>query len=364
MPSLQTYHVLGIASGSELEGINASIITTDGVDVFEYGQNFDFPFDESFREELRQLHRKYPQIDEAERLRVEAEFTDFCISSVKEIISEDDKVNLIGFGGHIISHQPNEHILYQIGDCEKLARACKIALVGHLRDADMLSGGKGAPLSAIYHVALSQKLPKPLAWVDVGGVSALTYIGQNGEMSAFDTGPGNAIINEWVNKRSGIPMDYNGSLAISGHINDEVLSSLMRHKFLSLPPPKAADKSTFDDKSEHLAGLSLEDGAATATAFVADSIIKSIHDFLPELPQKVIICGGGSKNPTLMRFLKQRSAQIDFVSASDCGFAPQAIEAQAFGFLAVRRCNRMPTSYPFTTGAAFEVIGGEVFADF
>lgn len=361
MPSLQTYRALGLSSGSELDGLIASVIVTDGVDVFEMCGNFEFPFDEELRENLRALHKKYPDIDEAGKSQIEEQFTAFCISSIQEILASDSEINLLGFGGHIICHKPNEHILCQIGDNEKITHECHIKTVGHLRDADILSGGRGAPLAAIYHSALSQNIAKPVVWVDVGGVSALTYIGHNGEMQAFDTGAGNAVINEWVNKHAHMQADYNGSLAISGHIHDDVLISLMRHKFLSQPPPKAAEKSTFDDKIEHLEGLSLEDGAATATAFVADSIIKAINDFVLEQPQKVIICGAGAKNPTLMRFLRQRSENMEICCAEDFGYASQAIEAQAFAFLAVRRCNQMPTSYPFTTGAAVEVIGGEIY---
>lgn len=361
MPSLQTYRVLGISSGSELDGINASVIVSDGVDVFEICDNYEFPFEESLRENLRSLHKKYPNIDDTEKQEAENQFTSFCISAINEILEKDTAINLIGFGGHIICHKPNEHILCQIGNNLKLAQECHIKTVGNFRNADMLSGGMGAPLAAIYHAALSQNIAKPLVWVDVGGISALTFIGQNGELQAFDTGPGNAIINDWVNKHANMHMDYNGRLAISGHIHEDVLSSLMRHKFLAVLPPKAADKSMFDEKSEHLEGLSLEDGAATATAFVADSIIKAVKDFIVEQPQKIIICGGGAKNPTLMRFLKQRAEGMEVCCAEECGFASQAVEAQAFAFLAVRRCNQMPSSYPFTTGAATEVIDGEVY---
>lgn len=361
MPLLQTYHALGLSCGSELDGINASVIVTDGVDVFAMGQNFEFPFNDDLRDRLRTLHNKYPHIDEKEKQEVESEFTAFCISVVQEILETDSRINLLGFGGYILCHKPNEHILCQIGDNAKIAKECRLQTVGCLRDADILSGGRGAPLAAIYHMALSQKLDKPVVWVDIGGVSALTYIGCNGEMSAFDTGAGNALINDWVNKHANMHTDYNGRLAISGHVHDDVLSSLMRHKFLSQLPPKVAQKNTFDEKSEHLEGLSLEDGAATATAFVAESIVKAINDFIADKPQKVIICGAGAQNPTLMRFLRHRAEAMEICCAEDFGYVSTAIEAQAFAFLAVRRCNRMPTSYPFTTGAPTEVIGGEIY---
>ena len=361
MSQLQTFKVLGLSSGSELEGLNAAVITTDGVDVFDFGPTFELPFDEDMRDDLRKLHQNFTILSDVEKDRVADKFTSVCMAFAKEILSQDDSINLIGFGGHIICHKPSEHILYQIGDNARMAKECSIDVVGNFRNADILAGGQGAPLSAIYHAAISQNIAKPLAWIDIGGISALTIIGPNGEMQAYDAGAGNAVINDWVNKHANMHMDFNGKLAISGHIHDDILSSLLRHKFLRLAPPKAADKSTFCDKCEHLEGLSLEDGAATATAFVAQSILNSINDFAIIRPEKLIICGGGAKNPTLMRFIKQRSSDIEVLSADECGFSASYIEAQAFGFLAARRLNQMPTSYPFTTGAAFEVIGGEFF---
>ncbi len=360
MSQLQTFKVLGLASGSELDGVRAAVITTDGIDVFNQGEYFDFPFDENLHDTLFNAHKNNETLLDAERNNVEEKFNEFCIHAINEVINEVNDINLIGLGGHIICHKPQEHILCQIGNLHKIAAAINIKTVGNFRNADILSGGLGAPLAAIYHSALSQQLEKPLVWVDVGGVSALTYIGCNGELRAFDTGAGNTVINDWVNKHGGMHCDYNGKLAICGKINEEILGCLMRHKFLNLTPPKVADKNTFVEKMEHLEGLNLEDGAATATAFVAQSIIKAINDFIPEKPQKIIICGGGAKNPTLMRFIRQRAEGITVCTADDYGFRAEAIEAQAFAFLAVRRCNQMPISYPFTTGAAMEVIGGEI----
>lgn len=360
MSQLQTFKALGLSSGSELESLRAAIITTDGVDVFERKECFDFPYDEDIRTLLLDLPKTYQHLSEEEKESADERYSDFCIRAIKDILSEVDDINLIGVGGHIICHNPKEHVLTQVGDWRKIAAATHIKTVGNFRKADLMAGGMGAPLAAIYHMALSQGLEKPVVWVDIGGVSALTFIGQNGELMAFDTGAGNAIINEWVGKHGGMHCDYNGKLAICGKVNEDILNCLMRHKFLNIMPPKAADKSTFTEKMEHLEGLSLEDGAATATAFVAQSIIKAIDDFIPVKPQKIIICGGGAKNPTLMRFIRQKADDLEVCTADECGFEAESIEAQAFAFLAVRRCNQMPISYPFTTGAAMEVIGGEI----
>ncbi len=362
MNSVHTHCVLGLASGSSLDGINASILTTDGVDIFDIGKTFDIPYDDNLREALRHMHRHFVNMNDDEKCRIENAVTEFHIGAAREILCDYEGIDLIGLGGHVICHKPKEHILYQIGDGQKMADDLGVTVVGKFRHADILAGGQGAPLSAIYHAALMQKMDKPIVVIDVGGVTSLTFIGQNGELIAFDTGPGNAALNDWVNRHGQMYMDYNGRLGIMGHINDNVLSSLMKHKFLALPPPKATDKNTFDDKLEHLEGLSLEDGAATATAFIAETICKAINDFVPLVPKKIIICGGGAKNPTLVRFLKQRITEGEVCAAEECDLNSMGIEAQAFGFLAVRRLQQMPTSFPFTTGAAQEVIGGEIFA--
>lgn len=361
MNPIQTYKVLGLSSGSSLDGINASIITTDGVDVFEFGKTFDIPYDDNLHEGLRHLHHHFAGMNDDEKQRLENALTEFHIGAVREIVTDYEGITLIGFGGHIVCHRPAEHILYQIGDGQKLANALGVRVVGKFRNADILAGGQGAPLSAVYHAALAQKEEKPTVFVDIGGLSAVTFIGQNGELTAFDAGPGNAAINEWVNKHGNMHMDYNGKLGITGQINEDVLASMMKHKFLAKLPPKAADNQTFDNKLEHLEGLSLEDGAATVTAFVTEAIAQSIHNFIPLTPKKVIVCGGGAKNPTILRFLHRRLRDIPVCTAEECGFNSMGIEAQAFAYLAVRRLQQMPTSFPFTTGAVQEVIGGEVF---
>lgn len=361
MSSIHATKVLGLTSGSSLDGVNAAIIVTDGVDVYERVKTFDIPYDDNLREALRHMQKNHIKMNDDEKLRIENSLTDFHIGIAREIMCDYDDINLIGFSGHIICHKPSEHILYQIGDAQKMADELKVKVISKFRNADILAGGQGAPLSPIYHISIAQNLEKPLVIVDIGGISSITFVGQNGELMAFDAGPGNAAINEWVNKHGGMYMDYNGKLGITGHINDEVLSAMMKHKYLKLLPPKATDSATFRDKLEHLEGLSLEDGCATATAYIATSILKAIDDFIPVIPKQIIVCGGGAKNPTLVRFLKQRSIGMEVVASTEYGFDPSGIEAEAFAFLAVRRLQCMPTSYPFTTGASQEVIGGEIF---
>ena len=289
-------------------------------------------------------------MNDDEKLRIENALTEFHIAAAREIMFDVEGINLIGFGGHVVCHKPKEHILYQIGDGQKMADALQVKVVSKFRDADILAGGQGAPLAAIYHGALAQKMEKPIVFVDIGGISSLTWIGQNGEMIAFDTGPGNAPVNDWVLKHAGMHMDYNGKLAISGKINESILNSLMKHKYFAKYPPKSIDRNIFNEKLEHLEGLSLEDGAATATAFAAEAISYSVSFFLPEPPKKIIVSGGGANNPTLIRFIRQRLPKIEIETAKEVGWNLDAIEAQAFAYLAVRSYFGLPITFPGTTG--------------
>lgn len=362
MDTLHSLRILGLMSGSSLDGINAAVISTDGVDIFDFGPILDVPYEDELREKLRWLHRNYKDASDMEKQAIEEELTKFHADVVKDIIENyDEKIDLIGFHGHTIFHNANDGTIYQIGNAKQLAELTGIKTVGHFRQADILSGGLGAPLAAVYHQALSSQIEKPTVFVDIGGIATLTWIGANGELMAFDTGPGNNAINDWVFKHAGQHMDYNGKLAAIGKVNEQVLKQLTHHKFLAKVPPRAADKNTFADKLEHLEGLSLEDGAATATAFVAEAIAYSSALYLPEQPKIMVVCGGGALNPTLLRFIRQRLPEIEVKSSLEYGWNPSAIEAQAFAYLAARRINLMPSSYPFTTGVYEPCICGEVF---
>ena len=256
---------------------------------------------------------------------------------------------------------PYATVRRNIGDGRRLAELTGIKTAARFRSADILAGGQGAPFAPVYYEALTAKMRRPLAVIDVGGTSEVVWFGTSGEMKAFVSGPGNAVINDWVMKHGGMHIDYNGRLAITGRVDEKILAVLMHHKYIALNPPKACDRTVFAEKMEHLEGLSLEDGAATATAFVAESIAYSMALYLPEPPEEAIVCGGGAKNPTLMRFLRQRLPNMTVKTAVEAGWQPEAVDAQEAAFWAVRRLHWLPLSFPATTGAVEPVIGGEIF---
>ena len=291
---------MGIAGSTSLDGLGLALMETDGIDVYRQGPAFVIPYEEELLEQIRSVLGKRADSPEhaAEIRRAETVFTEFAAAAVKDFVREEGvSPDILGFAGHTICHRPSEHYTHQIGDGRRLAELTGIKTAARFRSADILAGGQGAPFAPVYYEALTAKMRRPLAVIDVGGTSEVVWFGTSGEMKAFVSGPGNAVINDWVMKHGGMHIDYNGRLAITGRVDEKILAVLMHHKYIALNPPKACDRTVFAEKMEHLEGLSLEDGAATATAFVAESIAYSMALYLPEPPEEAIVCGGGAKSP-------------------------------------------------------------------
>ena len=363
MDAIKSITVIGLMSGTSLDGVDASIIKTDGVDVFDFGSSINVPYGDELRAKLQKLlNSSVDVVNDLEFINnLEKEFTLFNAKVVEELLLDyDGKIDLIGFSDLTFHHDPKNHISYQLGDGQLLSDLTQIKVVNRFRTADVRLGGQGSPLIPIFYSALTSKMQKPVVVLNIGGISSVSWFGQNGEMLAFDSGVGNGVINDWILKHSGEQIDYNGRFAAMGKVDEQVLSCLMRHKYFDVLPPKSVDVNIFKEKLENLEGLSIEDGAATATAFVAESITSSLKKYVEEMPKEIIITGGGAKNPTLMRMIRQRLSGIEVVSAADVDWDVSALEAQAFAFLATRRLSYMPNSFPTTTGVIEPTIGGEV----
>ena len=364
MNNIKNLTAVGIVGSTSLDGLGLAVTETDGVDVYCRGPSRTVPYEDELLDQIRSvLGKRADSPENAVNIRrAEIAFSEFAAAAVCGFVQEESLVpDVLGFGGHTICHRPSEHYTHQIGDGQLMADLTGIRTVARFRNADILAGGQGAPFAPVYYEALAAKMERPLVIVDIGGTSEIIWLGSSGEMKAFVCGPGTAVINDWVTKHGGMYMDYNGKLAITGHVDQKILNTLMHHKYIALNPPKACDRTVFAEKMEHLEGLTLEDGAATATAFVAESVAYSMALYLPEPPREVIVCGGGAKNPTLMRFLRQRLPEAVVRNASDVGWEAEAADAQAAAFWAVRRLYRLPVSFPSTTGVAEPVIGGEIF---
>ena len=269
------------------------------------------------------------------------------------------EIDLIGFHGHTILHSPLYGKTWQIGDGKRLAQELSIDVITDFRGADIASGGEGAPLAPIFHKALAQNLDLPLCILNIGGVANLTWISGD-EMVAFDTGPGNALVDDWMLQHTGQEMDAGGTLAATGKIDEMALKELLSDPYFSRPTPKSLDRDHFSDHATTLlAKKTPADGAATLTAFTARAVRLALQEF-PKPPRQFLVGGGGRKNDTLMQILHMElGTQVK--SVENVGWSGDAMEAQLFAFLAVRSRYRLPLSFPTTTGVASPRTGGRLF---
>jgi anhydro-N-acetylmuramic acid kinase len=367
--------IIGLMSGTSLDGVDAAWVETDGERVGQLGPTLTIPYDPALRRDLRRLLEMAPGLGaEDPFLRdCEARLTERHAAAVARIQQEAARAGLpeaelIGFHGQTILHRPlrpgdsrnaRGHT-WQIGDARALARGTGLSVAFDFRSADVAAGGQGAPLVPIAHAALAHALPKPLAVLNLGGVANVTWLGLDGALMAFDTGPANGPLDDWAKRSLGRDYDKDGHLALAGQADGAVLGRLMAHPYLALSPPKSLDRLDFDralrEAGAHL--LSPQDGAATLVAFCAVCVAAAARHF-PEPPMQWLVAGGGRRNPAMMRALTATlSEPVRAVEVA--GWNGDALEAQCFAVLAARTARGLPISFPETTGAPQPMTGGQV----
>ena len=349
---------LGLMSGTSLDGIDIALLSTGGDKVSKFGPTNTVPYSNSLRQQICATLGGSGDIASAE-----ARLTEAHIIAVIDFLSQhnmtSDEIDLIGFHGHTIIHQHLHGKTWQIGDGQHLANQLSIDVIADFRVADMELGGEGAPLAPVFHRAMARNLSKPLCILNIGGVANLTWISTN-EMVAFDTGPGNALIDDWMLRHTGHGMDRNGALAATGKIQRIPLKVLLSDLYFDRPAPKSLDRNYFSERATRaLAKTNPADGAATLTAFTAQTTSAALK-FLPEMPNQLLVCGGGRKNATLMETL-QAELKIPVMPVESVGWDGDAMEAQLFAFLAVRSRYGLPISFPTTTGVNRPATGGRLF---
>ncbi|ACI99023.1 anhydro-N-acetylmuramic acid kinase [Rhodospirillum centenum] len=345
---------IGLMSGTSLDGIDAALLSTDGEDRVRPGLFLSLPYEPGFRERLRGTLGGRGDVEAVER-----ELTDLHAAAVQALLDEagllPGQVDLIGFHGQTILHAPEQGTTWQIGDGARLAALTGIPVVNDFRGADVAAGGQGAPLAPLYHRARAAGLERPLAVLNLGGVANVTWLGRGEEeVLAFDTGPGNALLDDWMLARTGRALDAGGAVAATGQVADAVLSRLMGTPYFSRPAPKSLDRDAWDLAA--LEGLSPADGAATLTAFTAAAVDAALAH-LPAPPARWLVTGGGRHNATLMAMLAARlGVPVEPVEA--VGWNGDALEAEAFAYLAVRAGLGLALSLPGTTGVPRPLSGG------
>lgn len=347
---------IGMMSGTSLDGVDAAWIETDGVSISRTGIATTLHYEPDLRADLRKLLDLAPSLgpDDAFLHQVERRLTeDHAIAAAMLGRGAD----VIGFHGQTILHAPQERRTWQIGDAAYLAARTGTKVVYDFRSADVAAGGQGAPLVPLFHAALAAQMPKPLLIINIGGVANITYLGAEGEILACDTGPGNGPLDDWVMRHTGAAYDEDGALAAAGLFRQDRLAALMSHPYFKQPMPKSLDRLNFSQLiAQATAGLSAADGAATLAAFTVAAIAAAP---LPAAPLRVLVAGGGRKNRNIMeRLARAFPVAVDPVEA--VGWDGDALEAQCFGFLAVRSLMGLPLSLPGTTGVPAPMPGGRV----
>ncbi|MCR9212598.1 MAG: anhydro-N-acetylmuramic acid kinase [Proteobacteria bacterium] len=350
------FTAIGLMSGTSLDGIDAALIRTDGISVFEHGPTSSRPYGSMFRDKLRNCLGKSSASPE-----IVEELTSLHAGVVLELVAKNDlqvsDIDLIGFHGQTIFHDPANRVTVQIGDGQLMADLTRINTVAGFRHEDVAAGGEGAPFAPLYHRALANDLEQPIAVLNLGGVGNVTYIDKE-TILAFDTGPANALMDDWVLRHSGKRFDAGGKLAAAGQVDTDVLQQLLKNPYFDVAPPKSLDRDEFPVGL--VEGLSLEDGTATLLAFSVESIAKA-KAHLPGVPRRWLLTGGGRKNPELVRRIA-KAVDAPVGPVEDVGWRGDDLEAEAFAFLAVRSLKGLPLSLPTTTGVPSPMTGGTLYS--
>ena len=367
----KSFYSLGLMSGTSMDGIDVSIIKSDGEVKFNGVLNKYFEYSDDFHKNLLSNRDKINNSEDlsiySKELEVlEKEITLFHAKVINEVIKEIDfNIDIIGFHGQTIFHNADQKISKQLGDGSLLSQLVKKKVVYDFRQNDLRNGGQGAPLAPIFHKLISQKIKidLPICMLNLGGIANITAIESdiNSTLVSRDIGPGNCLIDEWMRKKTGKKFDKDGLTAKLGKINIAILNqALDNHESLKYKNILSYDPKDFD--INFLRGLSLEDGASTVTEFTAAVLEDRIVDFISKLSdksRKVLVCGGGRKNLTLMETIKKKLSKKHTIENIDSyGIDGDFIESQAFAYLAIRSFLKLPISFPNTTGCKEPSTGG------
>ncbi len=357
------YTVIGLMSGTSMDGIDAALLRTDGEAHVEPLGFVTLPYDPDLRDDLGMCLGRKEDPDGLVR-RAEEQITLAHADAVRELMAEMEigpqQVDMIGFHGQTITHDPAASFTWQLGNGSLLARETGISVVNDFRAADMAAGGEGAPLMPLYHRARARahKLDGPLAILNIGGVGNVTWIGpEEGDILAFDTGPGNAPIDDYMRNMVGKPFDRHGEMASKGNVHEDILQGWLSGPFFMRKPPKSLDRNAWNLRDARR--LSEPDAVATMTAFTIHSIRKAQQHF-PAPVRQWLVAGGGRKNKVILHGLE---AALDGAvkTVDDIGWNGDALEAEGFGYLAVRSRLGLPLSLPTTTGCRAPTTGGRTY---
>ena len=379
----KVYTAIGLMSGTSMDGIDLSLIKSDGYNELACILNNYYEFDHQLKEKLINLRSK---IDEQQDLlrysneinNLDEEITLFHGEIVnKTLIKTNEKVDFIGFHGQTIYHNSAKKISKQIGNGNLLSKITKKVVINNFRLNDLENEGQGAPLTPIYHkiitkiISKKNKINYPMNVINIGGIANITHVSNDKELvdknlQAFDIGPGNCLIDKWIRRNSKLKFDESGNIAKNGKIN-ELIANQAKDNFIIKSYDKSLDIKDFD--LSFIRGLSFEDGCATITDFTAHLIsqgIRYVNNITTGNDETFLLCGGGRKNIFLIELIKGylSKTKIKLINIDDYGFDGDFIESQAFGYLAIRSYLQLPISFPETTRCKKPTVGGSINKNF
>ncbi len=376
------FTALGVMTGTSMDGVDISLIRSDGDREYLHILDSYFEIDDGISQKLHDLRKKLVIFEDLDRFykelnEIEREFTLFIAKIIKDVLEKySEEIDLIGFHGQTIFHNPDKKISKQLGDGKLLSQILKKVVVNNFRERDLLNGGQGAPLTPIYHSLLVKIINKnkdlryPINIINIGGITNITQVlsdfdqlGKN--LRSFDIAPGNCLIDEWIKKNSINKFDKGGKISESGIVDDLILNQALDN-FNIDNFDKSLDVKDFD--ISFVKGLSLENGCATLTKYSAILIaqgINFVNNFKKRDQIKNIICGGGRKNKSLIRYIIDNLSKSNSVEMiDDYGFDGDFIESQAFGYLSIRTFLNLPISFPSTTRCKNPTNGGKINKNF
>jgi anhydro-N-acetylmuramic acid kinase len=367
---LKPLTAIGLMSGTSMDGIDVALVSTDGEALVERGPGASYSYDSAFRARLLDALQAVRAIRNrtdrpGDLAALDREIAERHANAIGRFLAANaiapERIDIIGFHGQTMLHRPRQALTVQIGDAQRLADLTGIAVIHDLRANDMAHGGQGAPLVPAWHAALGRNLPPalrragPVGFVNIGGIANVTWIGGDGAILAFDTGPGNALIDQWMTAKAGLPFDEGGNIALQGRVIAEIAARYLDESFFQKPPPKSLDRNDFPPLDP--AAARLRDGARTLAHVTAAAIAKA-RDFMPAPPAVWILCGGGRSNRAIVAELAAMVGERHVALAEEAGLNGDAMEAEAWAYLAVRSLRRLPITWPATTGVREPASGG------
>lgn len=356
--------VIGLMSGTSVDGIDASLVDTDGLNLKRTGHAAVFPYRERTRDQIWKAIGEGPEFDpdSESALLLAIDIAEDHASAVDQLIAQSGhRPELVGFHGQTIWHAPEQGRSIQLGNSEQLARQTGIDVVHSFRQADLAAGGQGAPLAPVYHRALidQMNLDLPAVIVNIGGVSNLSYWDGN-SLIGFDCGPGNSLMDDYMREHRGEEFDAGGEFALTGQSDVELVHLVLSEPEFSQTLPKSFDRQSFAwlSQQDALRQMSAPAAMATLAAVTAGGIVSGIRQ-LPSKPCIVIIAGGGQHNRAVLQSLRS-GIDVEVYRADDLDMPGEFLEAELMAYLAVRSQRGLPSSWPTTTGASVPVVGGEI----